>query len=649
MRTRKLLWLPVVCLAVALALPAAGSSKPTARFLVRPPSPVAGEATIFDASTTSCDLRPCTYRWRLVSRTGKRRPLRPLGRGKILRHTFRRSGVRYLRLIVRNRKRQKSLKTRRIVVSNLPGPAPAADVTLEQIDGGVGYYGQFKNPLSDSPHFFPVSAWLRPVHDQAQVDRYKDFGLNVLLGLENPELTQESLLRANGLKAVVQSDERTRFNDIGTETAGWFLYDEIDMCCGPPGFDGGNGYDMLDGVLADLPRDGRFRYNNYGKGVLEWESDADAARFINGRSGPNSYQHVVATDYYWFTDPNAQSHPRHGFGSSYGDDVRRVRRLDAVDGARMPVWHVVELGWPFTESAAQGGRRILPAEVRSAVWHVIIAGARGIVYFDHNFGPGTPGSTIHGEGYEDNRLEATALNAQIKALAPVLNSPFVMSGHSASDTMDGAVRYMVKWSGGKFYVFAGADRSGGAATFSIPCVGDATAVRLARSNRPGEQAAIPVNSGSWTDEFADKNAVHIYRIDGGAGCGLPAETAAPAPGPGERTGPGDRSRRKRPRVGRLPRRVSLRSGRLVIPVRCVAACTVRSRLTIRRGSGRMLLGSRQRRFRAGRHKLHLRLSKRGRHRVSRAQGPLRMRLRTVIVERGGGGARRTQHLVARRR
>lgn len=33
------------------------------------------------------------------------------------------------------------------------------------------------------------------------------------------------------------------------------------------------------------------------------------------------------------------------------------------------------------------------------------------------------------------------------------------------------------------------------------------------------------------------------------------------------------------RVGRLPRRLSLRSGRLVVPVRCAAGCTVRSRLT----------------------------------------------------------------------
>jgi hypothetical protein len=29
-----------------------------------------------------------------------------------------------------------------------------------------------------------------------------------------------------------------------------------------------------------------------------------------------------------------------------------------------------------------------------------------------------------------------------------------------------------------------------------------------------------VSSGAWSDQFADMNAVHIYRIDGGSTCGL---------------------------------------------------------------------------------------------------------------------------------
>ena len=40
------------------------------------------------------------------------------------------------------------------------------------------------------------------------------------------------------------------------------------------------------------------RYNNYGKGVMFWETNAQAARFVN------DFQQVVSTDIYWFTDPN---------------------------------------------------------------------------------------------------------------------------------------------------------------------------------------------------------------------------------------------------------------------------------------------------------------------------------------------------------
>jgi chitodextrinase len=401
-----------------------------------------------------------------------------------------------------------------------PPPPPQGSPVLQGVDGGLGYYGRFSNGLPTAATYFPIGAWLRPAFDPEHFGDYASFGMNVFVGVENPEMTDEAMIGANGMRALIQAEERTRFNGLGSETAGWLVGDEHDMqfgpgidttnCNGPHSSGSGatSGYQTMRQSLASLPNDGRVRYANYGKGVLEWESDAQASCFVN------AFQQIVSTDYYWFTDPNARGNPRYGFGSSYGDDVSKVRRLDALDGVRQPVWHFVELGWPATESATAGGRRILPAEIRSAVWHALIAGARGIIYFDHNFGPGTPGSTILEEGYEDNRVAASQVNAQVKALAPVLNGSFVTSGHSATDTMTGTVRYMVKWANAKFYLFAGADRGGGSATFSIPCVGNATAVV------EGENRSLPVTSGSFTDQFADKNAIHIYRIDGGSTCGL---------------------------------------------------------------------------------------------------------------------------------
>ena len=59
-----------------------------------------------------------------------------------------------------------------------------------------------------------------------------------------------------------------------------------------------------------------------------------------------------------------------------------MRRL--VSPARSkPVWAFVEVGHPFTEDDFPA---VTPAEVRAAVWQSLIAGARGIIYFNHSFG-----------------------------------------------------------------------------------------------------------------------------------------------------------------------------------------------------------------------------------------------------------------------
>jgi List-Bact-rpt repeat protein len=378
-----------------------------------------------------------------------------------------------------------------------PPPPPPVGITTTPVDGGPDYYSHFSNPLPSDTAYFPITAWFRPALDQSTINREKAFGLNGMVGVENPEGTQEGLLRQAGMHVFVQADERTRFNDIGSETAGWLTSDELDMCCGPPGFGGGNGYQMLDSIRAGLPQDNRLRFTNYGKGVIFWETDQQAAQFVN------QYQDVVSDDVYWFTDPNEKSDPRSGFAYGYGDTVSRIRYLDSLDGKRKPVWAVVELGWPFTESASAGGRRILPAESRAAVWQSLIAGARGIVYFDHNFGPGTPGSTILDAGYPDTQAMMKSVNAQVQSLAPVLNSPTITSGVSVS----GPVRWMGKLtSSGGVYIFAGATTGATSATFTVPSGTTAEVV--------GEGRNIPISGGTFTDSFADKNAIHIYRVSG---------------------------------------------------------------------------------------------------------------------------------------
>jgi hypothetical protein len=393
--------------------------------------------------------------------------------------------------------------------SVLKEPLAVGAPTLAPVDGGPGYYSRFSNALPGVSSFFPIAVWFESVTSQGDVDQDKDAGLNTYVVLTAD--SNLSLLRANGMKAFLQQNEWGSSTAPGSESAGWELSDEIDMQMSPEA-----GFAELRRIRNALPTDGRARWNNYGKGVMFWLTDADAARYVN------EFQDIVSTDVYWFADNNVCGQNEGGAlfngstrpltdaechrASNYGAQVSRVRGLVSPAGSK-PVWAFVELGHPFSEDPS-----ITPVQVRAAVWHSLIAGARGITYFNHSFGgPCITQHILRDSCYAGVRAMVKSVNGQIRSLAPVLNAPFLSSGFTKSTT----TKAMAKWQGGHFYVFAGSAENGSSTgSFSIPCVGNATATVL------GESRSIPVNGGSFSDSFADGNAVHIYRIDGGSACGL---------------------------------------------------------------------------------------------------------------------------------
>ena len=217
------------------------------------------------------------------------------------------------------------------------------------------YYSQFSNSLPSDPSYFPIGVWFESVVSQADVNLDKDAGLNLYVVLTaNSNL---SLVQRNGMRAILQQSEwRTNQAAINSPAvAGWELFDEIDMQQGPD-----RGYTTLNNILAQLPNDGRMRYNNYGKGVMFWETNGQAERFVN------DFQQVVSNDIYWFTDPNVSGSSEGGKllngghpltptqtrrAANYGYTVDRMRVLAM---RRKPIWNFVEVGWPSTETAAQG-------------------------------------------------------------------------------------------------------------------------------------------------------------------------------------------------------------------------------------------------------------------------------------------------------
>jgi hypothetical protein len=380
-------------------------------------------------------------------------------------------------------------------------------VRLRNVDGGQDYYGQFANGLPSDPSYFPLGVWFESVIDQGNVNLDKDAGLNLYVVLtSNSDL---SLVQRNGMRAILQQSEwRTNQTAINSPAvAGWELFDEIDMQQGPE-----RGYTTLNNnILAQLPNDRRMRYNNYGKGVMFWETDAQAARFVN------DFQQVISNDTYWFTDPNVSGGSEGGRllngghplsptqtrrAANYGYTVDRMRFLAM---GRKPVWNFVEVGWPFTETAAQGSRAIQPAEVRAAVWHSIIAGARGIIYFNHSFGgPNQTQHCLRESAYALVRAAVKSTNQLIAQLAPVLNAPF----DDGFVTVYSSVRAMAKYYGGEHYVFAGSkENMASTGVFTVAGTTNGTAVVL------GENRTIPISNGRFSDSFADGNAIHIYRVD----------------------------------------------------------------------------------------------------------------------------------------
>ncbi|WP_396020071.1 hypothetical protein [Arthrobacter sp. ISL-85] len=395
---------------------------------------------------------------------------------------------------------------------------------LRNVDGGADYFKRFSKPLPLSPTFFPVGVWLESITSMDEIHRDADVGINVYVDLTAD--SNLSLLDGSGPFALSSSPS---LRDNGA-----VLADEPDMWAGPgndkwtgkwPGQGavcepeaGRCGY-TVQGQLAKGVENSKMAYANYGKGVTFWESDGEAARFVN------EYQDVVSADNYWFTDPNICGKSEGGslvkgersltesecrLPANYGWTVDRVRSLVSPEGSK-PVWSFVEVGQPFDAST----EAVTGPQIRAAVWNSIIHGARGIVYFNHSFGGGCRSFHVLREGCaQQTRAEVTALNRQLAELAPVLNAPFLDNAVIHNETVQSAVKV---YDGSLFILTSSARAASQDAVFELPCLanggGNVTVL--------GENRSLNMEKGTFQDSFPNGNAVHLYRLDGAAPLCMP--------------------------------------------------------------------------------------------------------------------------------
>lgn len=407
----------------------------------------------------------------------------------------------------------------------LPSPSASASPVAGELphvpwEGGPAYYDRFAATKAagwTNPAFFPIGVWYESVTSQDDVNKDREAGINTYVELT--ESTDMALIRDNGMFAIPSKP----LNGYGQETVAWLITDEADMWAGP-GDDGwtGNfpgqgplcipddphkercGYTVMKTLKDRLPKDGRPHYANYGKGVMIWQNDRQAGRFVN------DYTDLVSLDVYWYTSYYAcidgQNHLRMAAdecrrAANYGLLMDRQRKLDAMDGKRQPIYAFVEVGHPAPEDK----RRIEPAEVKGAVMNSLIHEARGIIYFNHSFGGACQSQHVLRDACgAHSRPAVIEVNKQIKELAPVLNTQSLQYDFGSD------VDTMLKRHQGSYYLFAMPSRTGkpGTRTFTLPRGLSPDKVEVLFENR-----TISVDgSGRFTDTFEAEHSYHVYKI-----------------------------------------------------------------------------------------------------------------------------------------
>ncbi len=410
-----------------------------------------------------------------------------------------------------------------------PTPTPTGgSLSLSRIpwEGGSGYWSQFPKANAagwDDPSFFPITVFMGNPEHAAEL---KALGINTFAPAEHRAGTLSYIDNTPGM-FVLPGDEWTPA-EIGNRAnaVGWFISDECEM-----------GYSGCDGTEAQILatqqsyvtarrnlNDGRFVMANFGNGILRtfWASTT-MNQHVQMMDVSSADKYTYTSAFLWGLVPNSPDWPSGATVSSsasYGWQVDQMKRFQDQSHLR-PIWTFIETARPYLTEP--GALTITPNQLEGAVWSAIIHEARGISYFQHNnddsLGCRGAYSLVDCSGTAFGNAmypKITAVNAQVKALAPVINT---QSYYNASRVVNGFTYYyysfnngtdaMLKTYNGSAYIFAdiGLQQSTGNKTFTLPTGVNGTTVEVI-----GENRTISVSNRQFTDNFASEYSHHIYRI-----------------------------------------------------------------------------------------------------------------------------------------
>ncbi len=379
----------------------------------------------------------------------------------------------------------------------LAGAAPASDATAEPAEKSG--YAQWENGPPNDPEFFPIAVWLQA---PGNASKYREAGINVYVGLwRGPTEEQLAALKTAGMRVICAQNEvglRSSNRDV---IVGWMHGDEPDNAQARRDR---NGYDppiLPSKIVEDyqqLRQRDRSRpillnlgqgvaYDNYiGRGVRRNHPE-DYPEYLKGCD-------IASFDIYPVVHRNREVAGKLEFVAQGVDRLRRWSRAEQI------VWNCIECSRISNTQVKPTG-----SQIRSEVWMSLIHGSRGLIYFVHQFEPSFKEASL----LDDAELlpAVTAINRQIRELAPVLNSPTVdrvakITGLAASVP----VAAMCKQYEQATYLFVAA-MSNRPTTATIEFV---EADRCSELEVLGEERVLTADQGRFTDAF-EPYAVHLYR------------------------------------------------------------------------------------------------------------------------------------------
>jgi len=407
------------------------------------------------------------------------------------------------------------LATKTIPFTYTANTSLPAGVTLRDIDGGANYYGAWSNSYSTSPSFFPFTVWAETLASQTDANNYANIGVTGIIHLwDGPTAAQMDRCRVSGLQVKGMVSDyiiSPSFSaTYGNTLSAYIFGDELDTLPAPAGLPAwlmagyaygviaGNDYYTLPTAMRDMSNLIRERdatrpvCNMYTKPLCipTWGSWylVDADRYMYAAASD-----IVSFDWYYIVDP---------YNTGYVWDAYNA--MIQVRGYALyckPVIPAIGITEVFSNAVANPTL----AQIGIMIWSSIIGGARGIHYFNHNFYPGKESQHVLIDPYYTTlRNYIHVLQDRISVLAPVINSRFA-DGYL---THSGTINHMVKYYGGKFYIFAAPGAAGSQnITFTLASTATTTATVI------DESRTLTVTAGVFSDSFANENTVHIYRIE----------------------------------------------------------------------------------------------------------------------------------------